>query len=226
MITGAAGNLGRATAAAFDEAGANLVLVDLHKDALNLAYPGEMGHRLKYPCDLMESDSFKTIVAAAERRYSQIDFLVAIAGGFYAGEPMHSLPGDKWDLMIDLNVRTLLNTTSAVVPRMIQRGSGKIVTIGANAARHGMANMGAYIAAKSAVMRISEAMSLELRGKGVNVNCVMPSIIDTPENRSAMPGVDPNVWVTPNKLADVILFLCSKQASAIHGACIPVVGLS
>ena len=89
-----------------------------------------------------------------------------------------------------------------------------------------MANMGAYIAAKSAVIRLTEAMSAELRGNGVNVNCVMPSIIDTPENRSAMPDADPDNWVSPEKLANVILFLCSEEASAVHGACIPVVGLS
>ena len=142
------------------------------------------------------------------------------------GETVHSLPGDKWDLMMDLNARTLLNTIAAVVPQMIDNNSGKIVTIGANAARHGMAHMGAYIAAKSAVIRLTEAMSSELRGKGVNVNCIMPSIIDTPENRSAMPAADPNNWVSTEKLANVILFLCSEEASAVHGACIPVVGLS
>jgi NAD(P)-dependent dehydrogenase (short-subunit alcohol dehydrogenase family) len=89
-----------------------------------------------------------------------------------------------------------------------------------------MANMSAYIVAKSAVMRLSESMSAELRTKGINVNCVMPSIIDTPENRSAMPEADPTNWVSPEKLANVILFLCSEEASAVHGACVPVVGLS
>ena len=142
------------------------------------------------------------------------------------GETVHGLPADKWDLMMDLNARTLLNTTAAVVPGMIDNNSGKIVTIGANAARPGMANMGAYIAAKGAVIRLTETMSAELRSKGVNVNCVMPSIIDTPENRGAMPDADPNAWVSPEQLANVILFLCSEEASAVHGACIPVVGLS
>ena len=159
-------------------------------------------------------------------RFGQIDVLAGIAGGFHMGETVHSLPGDKWELMMDLNVRTLLNTTAVVVPKMIENSSGKIVTIGANAARQGMANMGAYIAAKSAVIRLTETMSSELRGKGVNVNCVMPSIIDTPENRSAMPTADPNNWVSPEKLANVILFLCSEESSAVHGACIPVIGLS
>ena len=142
------------------------------------------------------------------------------------GEAVHELPKDKWDLMMDLNARTLLNTAEAVVPGMIEAGGGKIVTIGANAARQGMAAMSAYIVAKSAVIRLTESMSAELRGQGINVNCVMPSIIDTPENRAAMPDADPGDWVSPEKLANVILFLCSEEASAVHGAAVPVVGLS
>ena len=226
MITGAAGNLGRATAAAFGTAGANLVLVDLYGHLLDAAYPADEGHMVKYPLNLMVPDEIEAAVAEAEGRFGQIDVLAGIAGGFHMGETVHSLPGDKWELMMDLNARTLLNTTAVVVPKMIENSSGKIVTIGANAARQGMANMGAYIAAKSAVIRLTETMSSELRGKGVNVNCVMPSIIDTPENRSAMPTADPNNWVSPEKLANVILFLCSEEASAVHGACIPVIGLS
>ena len=226
IITGAAGNLGRATAAAFEIAGANLVLVDQFAAALNAAYPCNEGHRIKCPIDLMVLNEIEAAVTRAESRFGPIDVLAAIAGGFHMGETVHSLPGDKWELMMDLNARTLLNTTAVVVPKMIENSSGKIVTIGANAARQGMANMGAYIAAKSAVIRLTETMSSELRGKGVNVNCVMPSIIDTPENRSAMPAADPNNWVSPEKLANVILFLCSEEASAVHGACIPVIGLS
>ena len=225
MITGAAGNLGRATANAFDRAGANLVLVDLNADALDAAYPGDEGQRIKCPLNLLAPDEIEAAVVEAKVSFGRIDILAAIAGGFHMGESVHSLPSDKWDLMMDLNARTLLNSIAAVVPTMIENSSGKIVTIGANAAREGMANMGAYIAAKSAVLRLTETMSSELRGNGVNVNCVMPSIIDTPENRRALPAADPNDWVSPEKLANVILFLCSEDSSAVHGACIPVVGL-
>ena len=226
MITGAAGNLGRATAAAFGRSGANLVLVDLYGDTLDAAYPGDERQRVKCPLNLLVPDEIEAAVVEVEGSFGHIDVLAAIAGGFHMGETVHSLPGDKWELMMDLNARTLLNTIAAVVPKMIENSSGKIVTIGANAARQGIANMGAYIAAKSAVIRLTETMSSELRGKGVNVNCVAPGIIDTPENRSAMPAADPDKWVSPEKLANVILFLCSEEASAVHGACIPVVGLS
>ena len=226
MITGAAGNLGKAVASAFSCQGANLVLIDLNEDALKTAYPNGTERSLKCPIDLMDPMQIEHAASQARDTFGGIDVLAAIAGGFHMGEPIHELPKDKWDMMMDLNARTLLNTTGAVVPGMIKNGAGKIVTVGANAARQGIANMGAYIAAKSTVIRLTETMSSELRGKGINVNCVMPSIIDTPENRGAMPDADPDAWVSPEKLANVIYFLCSEDASAIHGACIPVVGLS
>src|SRR4029453_9490067 len=103
---------------------------------------------------------------------------------------------------------------------------GKIVNVGAFAAQRGVADMGAYIASKSAVVRITEAMAAELRDKNINVNCGLPKIIDTPENRNSMPKADPRRWVAPEDLANVIAFLASDAARAVHGAAVPVTGLS
>ena len=226
LITGAAGNLGRAAAAAFGLRGANLVLVDLNDEALEAAYPGQDEHSMKISLDLMDAAAIGEAVEAVRAQFGSIDALAALTGGFHMGEPVHELAVGKWDQMVELNAETLINTVQAIVPVMLEQEAGKIVTIGANAARQGMAQMSAYIVAKSAVIRLSESMSAELRGKGINVNCVLPSIIDTPENRAAMPDADPADWVSPEKLANVILFLCSEEASAVHGASIPVVGLS
>jgi NAD(P)-dependent dehydrogenase (short-subunit alcohol dehydrogenase family) len=120
---------------------------------------------------------------------------------------------------------SILRTARAVVPHMLKAGSGKIVNVAAMGGLHGGALMGAYAASKSAVMRLTESMALELREKGINVNCVLPSTIDTPPNRASMPKADPGKWVAPEALADVILFLASPMARAIHGASLPVVGL-
>ena len=226
LITGAAGNLGRAVAAAFADRGARLVLFDLNAEGLDDAYPGEQDDRMKCAVDLLDRVAVAGAVADARRRFGPIEALAALAGGFHMGEPVHKVPPDAWERMLDLNVRSLVNTVEAVVPVMLHHGGGRIVTIGANAAKQGLANMGAYIMAKSSVIRLTESLSAELRDKGINVNCVMPSIIDTPENRGAMPDADPGKWVAPAKLANVILFLCSEEASAVHGASVPVVGLS
>jgi NAD(P)-dependent dehydrogenase (short-subunit alcohol dehydrogenase family) len=160
------------------------------------------------------------------QRFKRIDVLCNIAGGFRMGSAVHETSDKDWDLMLNLNARTLLNMSRAVVPVMLKGGGGKIVNIGAFAAQKGAAQMGAYIASKSAVIRLTETMAAELREQNINVNCVLPTIIDTPENRSAMPKADPKRWVAPQDLAQVIVFLASDAARAIHGAALPVTGLS
>jgi NAD(P)-dependent dehydrogenase (short-subunit alcohol dehydrogenase family) len=142
------------------------------------------------------------------------------------GEPVHATSDATWQAMFDLNARTLLNAARAVVPRLLEAGGGAIVNVGAFAAQKGAAQMGAYTASKSVVIRLTEAMASELREKKINVNCVLPTVIDTPENRAAMPGADPARWVAPQDLANVIVFLASPAARAIHGAALPVTGLS
>src|SRR5262249_46691269 len=138
----------------------------------------------------------------------------------------HRTPDDTFNFLFDLNTRTLLHAVRAFVPSMLEAGGGKIVNIGAFAAQRGGAKMGAYAASKSAVIRLTESMAAELRDKNINVNCVLPTIIDPPENRAAMPDADPSRWVAPSDLAKVIAFLASDDARAIHGAAIPVTGLS
>jgi NAD(P)-dependent dehydrogenase (short-subunit alcohol dehydrogenase family) len=226
LITGAAGNLGRAVAAAFAEVGANLVLIDLKDDALkSVATKGASGV-LAQRADLADPASIAVAVDAAIKRFGRIDALCNLAGGFAMGEKVHEIPADKWDFMMELNAGSVLRMSNAVVPHMLKAGGGRIVNIGANSALSGKAEMGAYVASKSAVIRLTETMAAELRGHNINVNCVLPSIIDTPQNRAAMPKADPKKWVAPEALADVLLFLCSPAARAIHGAAIPVVGLS
>ncbi len=226
VITGAAGSLGKAVAAAFAEAEASRVLLDLNEAVLRKAYPGNDARRLLLAADLTKASSVAEAVETAMKRFGRLDALCNIAGGFRMGPAVHETPADLWKLMMDMNAGTLLNAVQAVVPKMLAAGSGKIVNIGAGAGQGGRANMGAYSAAKSAVIRLTESMAGELREKGINVNCVLPSIIDTPPNRADMPRADFSKWVAPQDLASVILFLCSDAARAIHGAAIPVTGLS
>jgi NAD(P)-dependent dehydrogenase (short-subunit alcohol dehydrogenase family) len=226
LITGAAGNLGRAVADAFAERGANLVLVDLNKDALEKVFRADDPKRFLAPTNLLEQAQVDATVQQAIERFRRIDALANLAGGFRMGEPVHATPDATWNFLLDLNARTLLHAVRAVVPRMLEQGGGKIVNVGAFAAQKGVAQMGAYVAAKSAVIRLTETLAAELREKNINVNCVLPTIIDTPENRAAMPGADPRRWVAPRDLAGVIAFLASDAARAIHGAALPVTALS
>lgn len=226
MITGAAGNLGRAVAQTFDAEGANLIVVGASRESLDKAFPDDRANLTKVVVDLLDGPSVDTAIRPLVEGPAGVDILCAAAGGFDMGEPVYETSPEKWDRMMGLNAQTLLNVVRVVTPGMVARGAGKIVTVGANAATHGVAQMGAYTASKGVVLRLTEAMAAELRDKGVNVNCVMPSIIDTPENRAAMPKADPSKWVLPKDIAAVIAFLCSAEATAVHGALIPVVGLS
>ena len=164
-------------------------------------------------------------IGVAARAIKSGETELMIAGGFRMGQPVHETPEDMWELMLGLNAKSVVNCARAVVPGMLAAGRGKIVNIAALAGLAGKANMGPYSASKSAVIRLTESMSAELRDKGVNVNCILPSIIDTPQNRADMPKADPRRWVAPEALADVVLFLASDAARAIHGAAIPVSGL-
>jgi NAD(P)-dependent dehydrogenase (short-subunit alcohol dehydrogenase family) len=226
MVTGAAGNLGQAVAAAFAAQGTRLVLLGRQVDSLRTVFGEEGVDRLFLPVDLLDARQVAAALAAAVTRFGRVDVLCNLAGGFRMGEAVHETPDSTWDFLQDINTRTLLNMVRAVVPHMLERGGGKIVNVGAFAGQKGMAQMGAYCAAKSSVMRLTEAMAAELREKNINVNCVLPTIIDTPENRAAMPDANPLRWVAPGDLASVIVFLASDAARAVHGATLPVTGLS
>lgn len=226
IVTGAAGNLGRAVAHAFAGRGANLILADLHRHGLEQAYGAENSQRMFAAVNLLDQEQVNLMVQNAMERFRRIDVLCNLAGGFRMGPPVHETSDADWNFMFDINARSMLQAVRAVAPRMIDAGAGKIINVGAYGALQGRANMGPYCASKSAVIRLTETMAAELREKGINVNCVLPSIIDTPENRADMPGADPSRWVSPDALADTIVFLASDSARAIHGAAIPVIGLS
>jgi NAD(P)-dependent dehydrogenase (short-subunit alcohol dehydrogenase family) len=226
VITGAAGNLGRAVADAFAARGANLVLVDLKNEALQRVFGAGDSQRLLAAANLLDQAQLDAMAMQAVERFGRIDVLANLAGGFRMGEPVHATSDTTWKFLLDINAGTLLHAVRAVVPRMLAQGGGRIVNVGAYAAQKGAAQMGAYIAAKSAVIRLTETLAAELRDKKINVNCVLPTIIDTPENRAAMPDADPGRWVAPADLASVIVFLASDDARAIHGAALPVTGLS
>ena len=227
LVTGAAGALGRAVVTHFAARGANLALLDRDADALAaLARAVPAITALPLATNLLDAAAVLASVEETVNRFGGIRAAVHLAGGFTMGETVHETIASTWQRMLDLNVNTMLHSAAAVVPVMRAAGRGAIVNVGAAAALRGAAKMGAYIASKSALMRLTESMSAELREAGINVNAVLPSVIDTPANRKSMPDADPRRWVAPEALAAVIGFLVSDDARAIHGALIPVTGLS
>jgi NAD(P)-dependent dehydrogenase (short-subunit alcohol dehydrogenase family) len=229
IVTGAAGNLGSAVARAFQAAGASLVLVDYKSDRLQSLYPelaSSPGHLLTPSVDLTDEHAVKRTVSETLERFGRVDVLVNAAGGWRGGKPLHETPLDTLDLMLNLNTRSVFIASRAVVPSMLDRGSGRIVNVAARAALGAAARSGAYSASKSAVVRLTETMAAELKHEGITVNCVLPGTIDTPQNRQAMPKADHDRWVPPEAIAEVILFLASEAAWPVSGAAVPVYGRS
>ncbi|TFW05731.1 SDR family NAD(P)-dependent oxidoreductase [Oxalobacteraceae bacterium OM1] len=222
VITGAAGGLGRVVAHAFGGQGTHLVLVDVPGAPL----PASDANQTAVAVNLTDAEATLQALKPVFERIGPASVLCNIAGGFTMGTPVHETPPQTWQQMAEMNVSTLINASRAVVPGMLAAGRGKVVNVAAASATSGKATMGAYVLAKSGVARLTETMALELREQGINVNAVAPSIIDTPANRAAMPDADPKRWVSPAQLAAVIRFLASDDAAAVHGAVIPVVGLS
>jgi len=228
IVTGAAGALGSAVATYFKERGARVAHIDISLNVLAASFPQHMADKqnLYLAADLTDREASAKTVETVVQAFGKVDILANIAGGFIMGETVHETSDKTWDFLFDLNARTVLNTCAAVVPLMKKSGRGKIINIAANGAKQGAALMGAYVASKSAVWRLTESMALELREHNINVNCILPSLIDTPRNRADMPNADYSKWVPTGDIAKAIGFLASDDARMIHGAALPVVGLS
>lgn len=224
VVTGGFGALGRALGALLAGQGARLALLDRAQPAGDLADLGGGDRLLLLPgVDLGDAVAVQAAFGQVVQRWQRIDGLVNVAGGF-AWETVAEGSLATWDRLYAMNLRSAVTASQAVLPHLAAAASGRIVNIGAGAALKAAAGMGAYAASKAGVMRFTEALAEELKDRGITVNAVLPSSIDTPANRADMPTADFTRWVTPAALAGVIAFLLSDDAAAITGACLPVSG--
>ncbi len=218
VVTGASGALGKVVAEIALARGARVAGVD-HAAPQTAATDDriELGG-----VDLSDAAAAKKAIDAAAAHFGRLDALVNIAGGF-AFEMVADGNPNTWQHMYALNVLTALNASRSAVPHLVSSGAGRIVNVGAMGALQAASGMGAYAASKAGVHRLTEALAAEWKGR-ITVNAVLPSTIDTPANRASMPRADFTKWVTPQELAEVILFLVSDAASAVTGALLPVSG--
>lgn len=215
VITGANGGLGKVTSQVVKSFGAEVVLLDIRFD-------GESGDP-QFTVNLTNLEETR----ACFERIGAFNGIFNLAGGFSMGPAVYEATDEEWDHLFNMNVKTMHNVVRAAVPKLLAAGDrASIVNVGAIGAQKGLPNMSTYVASKAAVMRITESLSEEVKEQGINVNAILPSIIDTPANRSAMPDADHSKWVTPEQLANVACFLASDAASGVHGALIPVAALS
>ncbi len=216
-VTGGHGVLGRAVVEAALAQGCRVAVID---HAGGHAVPDgvlELGG-----VDLTDPAATAAAIDAIITRFGRLDALLNIAGGFVWQTTDDAEPA--WEKMFRLNLTTALNASRAALPHLKAAAEGRIVNVGANAAIKSAAGMGAYAASKAGVHRLTESLAEELKDTSVTVNAVLPSILDTPQNRKDMPDADPAKWVAPSDLAAVLLFLASSASRAVTGALIPVTG--
>jgi NAD(P)-dependent dehydrogenase (short-subunit alcohol dehydrogenase family) len=225
VVTGAFGALGRAVVAAVQAAGAEVAAMDRAPREKSPGFAAEV--YIVGDVDLGAPAGVEAAFAAIGARFGSVDGLVNVAGGFH-WEKIVGGTLETWDHMYTMNLRTALNATRAALPFLLKqgaaRGSGRIVNITAAGAVSAGVGMGAYAASKAAVAKLTEALAMELKDSGITVNAIQPSTIDTAANRRDMPDADFSRWVTPQQIAEAIVFLLSDEARAITGAAIPVAG--
>lgn len=229
VVTGGAGNLGQAVTRAFVAAGGRVAVVVRKRADAEAAFADDLpeGDNCLYVTgDLTDESAVGDIARQVVARFGRLDVLVNTAGGIRAGTPLHETSMDVWDFMMNLNARTVLLMSRAVIPQMLAQQHGRIISVSARAALKGTAKHGPYNASKMAVIRLTETLAAELRHAGITANCILPGIIDTPANRAETPNADFSKWVSPESLANVILFLASIAAADVNGAAIPVYGRS
>jgi NAD(P)-dependent dehydrogenase (short-subunit alcohol dehydrogenase family) len=220
VVTGSDGALGRAVAATLSAYGARLALLE-HAHASSTAPPAGA---LRYGgVDLTEEDAARSVMGRIVEEAGRLDGLINVAGGFRS-EKLAGGSIESWDAMYKLNLRTAVVSCQAVLPHLIKAGGGRIVNVGAIGAIKAAAGMGAYAASKAGVAQLTVALADELKDRGITVNAILPSTLDTPKNRLDMPKADFTRWVAPVEAAEVIAFLVSDEARAVTGALIPVGG--
>jgi NAD(P)-dependent dehydrogenase (short-subunit alcohol dehydrogenase family) len=224
VVTGGFGALGRAVAEAAAQRGASVTALDVAAQPPAGLAERLGGHALFLGAvDLSTPEGAAKAMSEVRGQFGRLDALINIAGGF-RWQKVEDGDAATWELLFAINLKTALNASKAAAPYLLESGAGRIVNIGAKTALNAGAGMGPYAASKSAVHKLTESMAEEFKNRGVTVNAVLPSIIDTPANRADMPKANFDHWIKPADLAAVILFLASNEAAAVTGALIPVTG--
>jgi NAD(P)-dependent dehydrogenase (short-subunit alcohol dehydrogenase family) len=225
LVAGGTGGLGRAVSSAFLKEGARVLVTYRSEDEFSALKRGEDANSHSLEGFQADVTNF-TEVAELVEKIGVLDILVNTVGAYSGGSPLWQTNVETFERMMSLNVRSGFILARGVVPVMLRRGSGTIVNISSRSAVDHAAGASAYAASKAAALAMMDSLAADLKGTGVRVNTVLPSIIDTEANRNAMPGADYANWPKPEQIADVILFLCEDAAKLIHGAAVPVYGIN
>jgi NAD(P)-dependent dehydrogenase (short-subunit alcohol dehydrogenase family) len=224
LVTGGTGALGRSITKAFLESNATVI-----SSYLNDRETGKTDNKSSIQlvkANVTNEEEIEKLVLSVLDKHGRIDILVNVVGAYLGGKTVVELEEKEWDLMMNVNLKSAFLISKHVTRQMISSKYGKIIHVSSRIGLHSEGYDSAYAASKSGLIRLVESLSKETKELNINVNCIMPSIIDTEANRKAMPNADFNKWVKPEELANVVLFLSSEEAKTITGAAIPTFGVS
>jgi NAD(P)-dependent dehydrogenase (short-subunit alcohol dehydrogenase family) len=227
LVTGGTGDLGRVVTERFCRAGAKTTTTYIYEREVRVleeATRALKNRPVAVKCDVTKERGVQRAARDVAKKHGRLDVLVCLVGGYLGGPPVAETSERDWDYMLDLNLKSAFLACKAAAPVMARQRSGRIVCVSSRAGLRGEPGAAAYSAAKAGVLRLVEALAEELKGAGVTVNAVCPSILDTPANRRVMPDGEFSAWVKPGEVAEAILFLAGDGAKSISGAAIPVYG--
>lgn len=227
IITGSTGGLGKAVTQSFLKAEHKVAVTFTSEssfEVLTSEIPSTQDSLHAVKTNVLDETAVNSLVNSVLDKFGRIDYLINIVGGFLGGVPIVETTEAQWDKMMNLNLKSAFFCSKHVLPTMIKQAEGKIINIGAKGGLKAASGMSAYSASKAGVINFTQALAEEGRRHNITANAVVPGIIDTPDNRQAMPDADFEKWVKPEAIAELILFLCSGEADAISGALIPIYG--
>jgi NAD(P)-dependent dehydrogenase (short-subunit alcohol dehydrogenase family) len=227
LVAGGTGGLGKAVSLLFLEEGARVTATYRKEEeyaALKDAAGAKSAALEGILADVTDERATAELVGGIVARHGGLDALVNTVGGYLGGVALWNLEANVFETMLSLNLRSGYALARAVLPEMLKQGRGAIVNVAAKAALDHGAGAAAYAASKAAAVAMMNSLAADVKGTGVRVNSILPSIIDTATNRSAMPNADYSSWPKPEEIAQVILFLCSDNSAVVHGATLPVYG--
>ena len=216
VVTGGSGAVGHVASRRFAEAGARVVVAD------RVPPPAEAGAVAYHETDVLDEASVRALFARVASEYGGPHALVNVAGGFRFGPSVEEMEESDWDGLIQLNLKSVFLTIKSALPYMKAQGYGRIVSVAARSGLRGDPMVAHYSVSKGGVILLTQSVAAEVKAHDITVNAVLPSVIDTPQNRDAMPDADASKWVQPDDLANVLLFLASEESRAVSGAAVPV----
>jgi NAD(P)-dependent dehydrogenase (short-subunit alcohol dehydrogenase family) len=227
LVAGGTGGLGRAVSLGFLEQDCRVAVTYRRQeewDALKSATGADRQQLEGHNLDVTDETAVAGLIENLVGKHGRLDALINTVGGYAGGVRLWELDTRVFDQMFALNLRSGFVLSRAAVPVMLKQGYGSIVNVASKAAFDHASGAAAYAASKAAAIAMMDSLAADLKGTGVRVNSILPSIIDTEANRKAMPKADFTKWPKPEDIARVVLFLCGDDAKVVHGAALPVYG--